>query len=185
MLTEEYRKVLTAIERTARKEHLPIMGQERGNLLAEIVRKSKPKRVLEVGTLIGYSAILMAKELNSDAELITIEVDRSEAEAARENIREAKVKPKVQVLVGDASKIIPELKGKFDLVFLDGAKSEYLRHLKLLEDKLRKGSIIVADNAEAFAYLMRDYLDYVRNSGKYESFFIHAGGDGLEVSRKL
>jgi predicted O-methyltransferase YrrM len=141
--------------------------------------------MLEVGSLVGYSTILMGKELEGDAEIITIDIDKDAAELARENIRNAAVKPRVTVLAGDALEIIPKLDGKFDLVFLDAAKNEYLDYLRLLEGDLHEGSVVVADNAGAYAHSMRRYLDYVRNSGKYESRFIPSSGDGIEVSIRL
>ncbi|MEM3013990.1 MAG: O-methyltransferase [Candidatus Bathyarchaeia archaeon] len=177
--------VLRAIEKASEKRYLPIIGSERGKILAEIVRAAKPKRVLEVGCLVGYSTILIAEELEADAEIVTIEIDRDEAEIAEQNLRDAGVKPRVQILVGDASELIPKLNGMFDLVFLDEDKHEYFRHIQLIEDKLHKGSIVIADNAGAYAFSMRNYLHYVRNSGKYKSQFITAGTDGLEVSIKL
>ena len=161
------------------------MWDRKGQILAEVVRETKPKRVLEVGTLIGYSAILMGKELGNDAELITIEIHADEAKRAEENMRKAGIPPTVKVLVGDAIDVIPELEGSFDLVFLDAEKSEYIDYLRLVEDKLHRGSVIVADNAGIFAHQMREYLDYVRSSGKYRSRYVQAGGDGLEISVKL
>lgn len=135
--------------------------------------------------MIGYSAILMVKELEGDVEIVTIEIDEWEAEVARENIRKAEVRATIRVIVGDALEVIPRLEGEFDIVFLDAAKSEYLDYLRLVEDKIHRGSVIVADNAGIRAYGMRKYLDYVRNSGKYESRFIPFGRDGLEVSVRL
>jgi len=185
LMSRRAEKILRQIEEEARRRYLPIMGPLRGGALVKLVAELKPKRILEVGTLIGYSVIFMGKELESDAEIVTIEIDKEEAEIARKNIEKAKIKPKVQVIVGDASDVIPTLQGEFDLVFLDGHKSEYLKHLKMVEKKLHRGSVVVADNAGIYAYLMRDYLDYVRNSGRYESRFIQLGEDGLEVSVKL
>jgi predicted O-methyltransferase YrrM len=185
MASSSSEKVLENIEKAARTKYLPIIGVERGKALAEAVRAVKPKRVLEVGTLVGYSTILIARELMDNAEIVTIEIDEDEAEIARRNIHEADVKPKVQVLVGDASDIIPSLDGKFDLVFLDAGKHEYLQQLKLVEDKLRKGSTVIADNVGYHYYGIRNYLNYVRSSGKYESRLIRVGGDGIEVSMKL
>jgi len=164
---------------------LPIIGPESGKFLAEIVQRAKPKRVLEVGCLVGYSTILIAKELEADAEIISIEIDRDEAEVAKQNLRDAGVKPKVQILVGDASELIPKLNGSFDLVFLDEDKHEYFRPIRLIEDNLHEGSIVIVDNAGAYAFSMRNYLDYVRKSGKCESRYVPAGTDGLEVSTKL
>ncbi len=166
------------------RNFLPIVGPRKGEVLVEIVRRIKPKRILEIGTLIGYSAILMGKELESDAHIITIEIHADEAAMAEENIRKAQIKPKVDVLVGDAIEILPRLEGEFDLVFIDADKREYMDYLKLVEDKLHKGSVLVADNAGIFADEMRDYLDYVRHSEKYESRYVPVGKDGLEVSVK-
>jgi predicted O-methyltransferase YrrM len=182
---DEADKVLKEIERMIEKEFLPIVGPHKGEILVESIRKIRPKRVLEVGTLIGYSAILMAKELGSKAHLITIEIDADEAEIARENIKSAKVSPTVDVIAGDAIAVIPELTGKFDMVFVDGEKNEYLEYLRLVERKLHKGSAIVADNAGIFADEMKDYLEYVRSSGKYSSKYVPVSEDGLEVSVKL
>jgi predicted O-methyltransferase YrrM len=177
--------VLREIEKRARNEFLPIVGLEKGRILAEEVRNAKPKRVLEVGTLIGYSAILMGKELYKNAQLITIEIHADEAKTAEENIRKAEIPPKVEVITGDAIQVIPQLKGIFDFVFIDAEKTEYLDYLRLAEDKLRKGTVIVADNAGIFANQMADYLDYVRTSGKYSSKYVPMDVDGLEITVKL
>lgn len=167
------------------REFLPIVGSKKGRVLVDVIREVKPKRVLEVGTLIGYSAILIGKELGRDAELITIEIHADEAKIARENISKAEILPRVKVLVGDAIEVLPKLKGMFDLVFIDAAKEEYLDYLKLVEDKLDKGSVVVADNAGIFADEMRDYLEYVRSSGNYMSKYVTVGEDGLEISTKV
>jgi len=185
MSLEKSDKVLKAIEKASEREYLPIIGPERGKILAEIVRKLNPKRVLEVGSLVGYSTILMARELENDAEIFSIEIDEDETETAKQNIHEAGVKPKVHILVGDASDVIPKLNGEFDLVFLDADKHECLHQLQLVEGRLHKGSTVIADNARTSAYSMRNYLNYVRHSGKYKSQFISSYGDGLEVSIKL
>jgi len=185
MVSTKADQVLRCIERMAERRYLPIIGPERGRVLVDLVHRFKPKRILEIGTLVGYSTILMGKKLEGDAEIVTIEIDKDEAEMAEKNIREADVEPKIIVLVGDASEIIPTLEGSFDMIFLDAAKSKYLNHLRLIEDKIHKGSVIIADNAGIYAYLMKNYLDYVRNSGKYRTWFIPVDEDGLEVSIKL
>lgn len=178
-------KILKEIEEKAETDFLPIVGPERGKILAEEIRKAKPKRVLEIGTLIGYSAILMGRELDKKAQIITIENHAEEAKAAENNIRRAEVPPKVEVLNGDAIQIIPTLKSAFDFVFIDADKTQYFSYLRLAENKLRKGTVVVADNAGIFARQMKEYLDYVRTSGKYSSRYVHAGEDGLEISLKL
>jgi len=194
MVLSKAEKVLGEIEGVARgRRFLPIVGPSRGQILVKVIREIRPKRVLEVGTLVGYSTILMGKELGNDAHLITIEIDANNAKIAKENIRKAEIPPTVEVLVGDAIEVIPRLEGMFDLVFIDADKTEYLDYLRLIEEKLHKGSVIVADNVEHAP----PYLDYVRSSGKYSSRFVPVGPvtvghyrcrsreDGLEISVKL
>lgn len=178
-------KVLKEIEKMTEKEFHPIIGPQKGKVLVDALRETKPKRILEVGTHIGYSAVLMGKELESDAHLITIEIHADEAKTARENVRRAGIPPKVEVTVGDAIEEIPKLKGSFDFVFIDADKREYLQYLRLVEDKLHRGSVIVADNAGVSTDQMSEYLDYVRSSGNYKSKFVRVGNDGLEISVRL
>ena len=178
-------EVLRLIEQASEKNFLPIIGPLKGKILAEEVRKVKPRDVLEVGTLIGYSAILMGKELDDKSEIVTIEIHRDEAELASKNIVRANVLPKIKIITGDALIVIPTLRGKFDFAFIDAEKSEYFQYLKLAEGKLRRGAVVFADNAGVFADQMGDYLDYVRNSGKYQSRYVQVGGDGVEISVKL
>jgi predicted O-methyltransferase YrrM len=182
---EKADQILKEIEEKAEIGFMPIVGSERGKVLAEEVRKVKPKRILEVGALIGYSAILMGRELDKRSRIITIENHAEEAKAAEENIRRAEIAAKVQVIAGDAIQVIPTLKDSFDFVFIDADKTEYFDYLRLAENKLRKGCVVVADNAGVFARQMKDYLDYVRASGKYSSRFVQVGDDGLEISVKL
>jgi predicted O-methyltransferase YrrM len=178
-------KILNAIEELSNKKSLPIIGPKKGRVLVDVLREIKPKRVLEVGTLIGYSTILMGKELDTDSSIITIEIDDGEAKIAEENIKTARINPQIDVMVGNALEILPKLKGEFDLVFIDAAKREYMKYILLIEDKLHKGSVLVADNAGSFAEAMKDYLDYVRSSDKYESKFVPVGNDGLEITTKV
>jgi predicted O-methyltransferase YrrM len=178
-------EVLRLIEQASEKNFLPIIGPHKGKILAEEVRKVKPQHVLEVGTLIGYSAILIGKELDDKSEIVTIEIHRDEAELASKNIVKANVLPKIKIITGDALIVIPTLRGKFDFAFIDAEKSEYFQYLKLAEGKLRRGAVVFADNAGVFADQMGDYLDYVRNSGKYQSRYVQVGGDGVEISVKL
>jgi predicted O-methyltransferase YrrM len=177
--------VLEEIERSAHRRYLPIIGPSRGRVLVEAVRRYRPRRILEVGTLVGYSTILMGRELGEGSEIVTIEYDRDEAEQARANIARAELAAKVEVLVGDALEIIPTLEGSFDMVFLDAAKHQYLDYLRLVEDKLRSGGVVVADNVGFMSRSMRGYLGHVRDSGRYKSTFHRSGSDGIEISVKL
>jgi predicted O-methyltransferase YrrM len=191
--------VLKSLERMAQKEFVPSIGPIKGRIITEIIKKYNPKNILEVGTLYGYSAILMATAaaadtLQADGKVITIEIGRSVADIARKNVADAGLSEKINVIVGDALEVIPKLDLKFDLLFLDAAKDEYLKYLKLAEDNvLKKGAVIVADNVEVSKNEMIDYLEYVRSSGGiYKSETIETAleftpnvRDAIEVSIKV
>jgi len=177
--------VLRQIEELLEREYLPIIGPEKGKHLVDTVRRFKVKNVLEVGTLVGYSAILIASNLPQGGRVVTIEVEPKSARLAEENIKRAGLADRVELLIGDALTVIPRIDGKFDMIFLDAAKNEYLRYLKLVEDRLDRGGAVFADNVRMPAHEMRDYLDYVRNSGEYRSEYVDVGYDGIEISTKL
>ena len=178
-------QLLNEIADIAVVEFLPIIGPARGKVLSEETKKANPKRILEIGTFIGYSTILMAREIESQAQIVTIEEHLTEAEVAKNNIGQTELDVNVQVINGDAVEVIPTLKGSFDFIFLDAAKEEYFHYLQLIENKLEKGTIIIADNAGKFAAEMKDYLEYVRTSNKYQSRYVSISDDGLEISKKL
>lgn len=199
-------KILAEIEETARKEFLPSIGPIKGKIIEDVIKQYKPKEVLEIGTLHGYSAILIAniilggkydiENFNSESSstehiLISVEKDQKLADIARKNIEKARLSEKIQVINGDALEIIPRLKSKFNMIFLDATKSEYLKYLQLIEkySLLNKRAVVVADNVLIYENEMKDYLDYVRNSGKYISRttetsleFTKNVKDALEVS---
>jgi caffeoyl-CoA O-methyltransferase len=177
--------VLRQIEELSKKEFLPIIGPVMGKHLADTVRRFNVKNVLEVGTLIGYSAILIASNLPQEGRVITIERKPESARLAEENISKAGLADKIEVHIGNALTVIPRMNGRFDMVFLDATKDEYLEYLKLSENKLERGGVVFADNVKMFAHEMRDYLDYVRNSGRYRSEYVDVGFDGVEISTKL
>lgn len=163
---------------------IPIIGRAKGRLLEDLVITHKPKRILEIGTLIGYSTILMARNMKN-GNIISLEIDEKAAQDARKNVADAGLSDRVKIIVGDAKETIKELKGTFDFVFIDAEKNEYLTYLKLAERKMKRGAIVAADNAKIFAEHMKDYLDYVRLSGNYKSMLHDFGHDGVEVSVKL
>lgn len=167
--------ILGELEQLAKKEHLPSIGPIKGKIISEIIQKCKPTTILEIGTLHGYSAILMTDLLLDDyhdAKLITIEIEKNLADIARKNIGKAGLAHKIEVVCGNALDVIPTLTAyKFDLIFLDAVKSEYLQYLKLIEvnELMKKGSVVVADNVLLYENEMKYYLEYVRNSGRYKS----------------
>jgi len=162
-------EVLHSIEAEARARGLPIIGPSKGAHLDEVVIKQKPMRVLEVGTLVGYSAIRMGRLLPKGGRITCIDIDPAVAKVAASNIKEAGFSDRIEIIVGDAKRVIPKLKGRLDMVFIDAEKDEYLTYLKSCERLLHKGSVVVADNVRVFADRLEGYLDYVRNSGRYAS----------------
>ena len=172
---DQISNILRELEQLAKKEHLPSIGPIKGKIISEIIQKYKPTTILEIGTLHGYSAILMTDLLLDyyhDAKLITIEIEKNVADIARKNIGKAGLAHKIEVVCGNALDVIPTLTAyKFDLIFLDAVKSEYLQYLKLIEvnELMKKGSVVIADNVLLYENEMKDYLEYVRNSGRYES----------------
>ena len=177
--------VLREIEELSEREYLPIIGPEKGKHLVATIRRFHVKNVLEVGTLVGYSAILIASSLPQGGRVATVEMKPKWATLAQDNIRRAGLADKIELHIGDALTVIPGMDGRFDMLFLDAAKDEYLKYLKLCEDKLERGGVVFADNVKTPGREMRDYLDYVRNSGRYRSEYIGLGFDGVEISTKL
>ena len=185
-------EVLGSIEAVSRSKGWPIIGPKRGSILDEVVEAHRPGRILEVGTNVGYSAIRMARHLSKGQMLTCVEISEDMAKLARTNFAKAGVSDRVEVLVGDALRVLPTLKGSLDMVFLDAVKVDYLTYLKSVERLLHKGSVVVADNVKAFATEIKPYLDYVRNSGAYSSTYREAQpnwgtdiGDAVEVSVRL
>ncbi|HZA63060.1 MAG TPA: CmcI family methyltransferase [Nitrososphaeraceae archaeon] len=187
-------QVLRRLEKMADKQFVPSIGPIKGKIITGIIQKYKPRNILEVGTLYGYSAILMADTLNgANGKVITIEIDKPIADIARKNIVDAGLADKIDVIVGNALDVIPRLNSKFDLLFLDAAKNEYLKYLELAQKRnLKEGSIIVADNVEISKSEMQDYLEHVRNSRGYRSKTIETTveftpnvKDAMEVSIKV
>ncbi len=170
------------MEKMAEMNSLPIIGPEKGEVLVNVVRQYQPQRILEVGTLIGYSSILMAQSLSPDGEIITIEIDPLMAKLARENFAAVGLAERIELVLGDAREVMPLLKGEFDLLFLDAVKKDYLTYLRLTEPKLAPNAVVIADNVKMFAPQVSDYLAYTGNSGKYQSIICDFDFDAVEVS---
>ncbi len=184
--------VLKEIEAIGKRSFIPSIGPVKGKILAEIVKKTKPKRILEVGALYGYSAILMAKNSPPGVEIVSVEKDPEHVRISTKNVKRANMEEKITMVEGDGRTELQKLSGSFDLVFLDAEKTQYLAYLKAVERNLHKGSVVVADNVGIFKDQMEDYLEYVRNKGSYKSRtvetlleFSNDTKDAMEISEKL
>lgn len=136
--------LLREMEEYAEKQAVPISQPESIRLLEVIIKIANAKKILEVGSAIGYSAIRMS--LANDAEVTTIELSEEMASIARENIKRANLSDKITLLLGDAREVLPTLCGEYDLIFVDAAKGQYAEFFKESERLLRPRGILVSDN---------------------------------------
>jgi predicted O-methyltransferase YrrM len=158
-------------------------------LLRILVESSKAKRGLEIGTATGYGAILMGLGFERNGgKLVSIDPDPKMVKTARNNIQKMNLQETVSIVEGSALEVIPTLRGKFDFVFIDAIKAEYLKYLRTIEPKLKPGSVIVADNVIQFEKETKDFLDFVQNDPNYRTAIIRASlekNDGMSVSYRL
>lgn len=145
-LTPQRDALLLEMEQLAAEEGQPIADPEVGQLLKVLAAIRQPRRVLEVGTNIGYSVVVIGRELGADSRVESIEIDPRLAGAARDFAARAALKADVIIHEGAALEVIPTLNGTFDFVFIDCLKYEYVDYLDALLPKLESGAVIVADN---------------------------------------
>jgi len=137
---------LATVEKQGMKEGWPIVGAAEGSLLHILARSVRAKRILELGTAIGYSGTWLARALADNAELVTVEHDPETAALAQKNFEKTGVAPKVRILVGAADRILRDLKGPFDFIFNDIDKAGYPAVLEPCIERLRIGGLLVTDN---------------------------------------
>ncbi|MBR3162856.1 MAG: O-methyltransferase [Clostridia bacterium] len=190
-------KELEIIKQKALKEHIPIIMDDTLDVIAKILKDLKPKRILEIGTAVGYSAICFSEFLSKDGVIDTIEREKDKVEEARQNIKKAEVEGKINILEGDAVEILPTLNNRYDVVFIDAAKGKYPFFLKESIRMINKNGIILADNILYKGYVMSDYNKHkqrtaVRNLREYIKLVtenpnieteILEVGDGLAISK--
>ena len=158
-------------------------------LLRILVESSQAKRGIEVGTATGYGAINMGWGFErTGGHLTTIDIDSKMVAAARENIEKMGLTKSVTVVQGDALKVLPQLEGEFDFLFIDAVKRDYLKYFRAVEPKLKPGSVIVADNVIRSRNQMLDFLGAIEQDPGYLMVIIRASDekhDGMAVIHKL
>jgi predicted O-methyltransferase YrrM len=137
--------LLREMEELARREDVPISDPEVGRLLSILARSLDARRILEVGTAIGYGALCLARGAAA-ARILTLEIDAQRIEQARGYLTKGGVADRVDILQGAALDLLPRLDGPFDLVYVDAVKKEYRRYLDLILPKLRVGGLVLVDN---------------------------------------
>ena len=192
----ETRDVLALLEKEAEETGVPILRAAEREILIKAARDVRPRRILEIGTAIGFSAILLA-EACPEADIDTMEIDPVRHARAEAAACEAGLASRIFCRRGDAAEIIPTLVGPYDFVYLDGPKGQYLRHLKLVEPLLSPRAVICADNVlfrglvageampphryRTIVLRLRKYVSYVSEHYETEIF---EEGDGMAVSRR-
>jgi predicted O-methyltransferase YrrM len=138
--------VLNDIARSGGEQELPLVDAEVGVLLRVLATAVRARRILEIGTAIGYSAIWLAGALPDDGTLLTMEMDEHRAQQARGYFERAGLSDRISVIVGDAQRMLAKVSGPFDVIFQDGDKKLYSPMLDRLVDLLRPGGLLVTDN---------------------------------------
>jgi predicted O-methyltransferase YrrM len=138
--------LLAKMEKLAKERGLPISDPEVASFLAVTARACAPKLVVELGTNIGYGAIVLARAAGPDAKVITVELSEELCATARLFIREAGLESRIQVVLGEAIATLEAIAGPIDLAYVDCVKTDYVRYLELLVPRLGKRGVIVADN---------------------------------------
>jgi predicted O-methyltransferase YrrM len=139
-------EILDAIEREALDTDVPIVRKDMQSFLKFLLAATKPKRILEVGTAVGFSAILMAEYNPVDCQIVTIENYEKRIPIAKENFIRAEKEDQITLLEGDAAEILPTLTEPFDLIFMDAAKGQYIHFMPDVLRLLKNGGVLVSDN---------------------------------------
>lgn len=172
-----------AVTPALRDAHLKV-GYEAGELMYNTARAIDARRIVEFGTSFGFSTIYLATAVrdNGGGTVITAELEPNKAEAARRNFVEAGLERFVEIRVGDAMTTLCDVEAPIDMVLLDGWKEAYIPLLKMLTPKLRRGSVVFADNVKIFKNSLRPYVEYVQDR---RNGFVTAtlnAGSGFEYS---
>ena len=194
--------LLDTIEKEALEAYVPIIKRETASLLRTMVAALKPARILEIGTAVGYSALLMCQAMPRECHITTIEKYGKRIPVARRNFKMAGEEGRITLLEGDADELLKELEGRsFDLVFMDAAKGQYLYWLPLLLKVMPVGAVLISDNVlqdgdiveSRFAVQrrnrtihsrMREYLHTLKHMEELETAVIPIG-DGVTISTRI
>lgn len=191
------------MEAYAEAHHVPIISRDSLDFLVMLLKLKKPKKILEIGTAIGYSSIVMASVLTDDAKITTLERDRARYDMAIENIKKAGLEDIIQVRYIDARESREILQGeKYDFVFIDAAKGQYQLFFDLIFDLVEDGGIIVSDNIfykgmvcasdindidrrqRTIYKRMNQYLTFLKTKNDAHDTALVPIGDGLAITYK-
>ena len=167
-----------------------------GRILSMISHLLRPRRILELGTFTGYSALCLAEGLAEDGELITIDRNEELEDMAVSFFERSSYAGKIKMMVGDAMQVVPTLDGEFDLIFLDADKKNYVKYLDVLLPRLSKGGVLLSDNVlwsgkvveeldrrDRDTAVIMEYNDILARHTELETVLLPVR-DGLTISRK-
>ena len=189
---------LEKIKEKALDEHIPIIMDDTLEVIDKVLKEIKPKKILEIGTAVGYSAMCFSEYLQDGGKIDTIERDEERLAQARENIVKVGVQEKINIIEGEAVEILPNLNDKYDMIFIDAAKGKYPFFLKESLRMLNENGVIFADNILYKGYVMsdynkhkqrtavrnlREYIAEVTNNPELETQILEVG-DGLAITKK-
>ena len=180
---------------------VPIIKRETAALLKTMVALKQPKHILEVGTAVGYSALLMARIMPKDAHITTIEKFEKRIPVAKANFKKAQLEDRITLLEGDAGEILADLSGSFDFIFMDAAKGQYINWLPDIIRLLTPGGLLMSDNVlqdgtivesryaverrdRTIHVRMREYLYTLTHMPEFQTSVIPIG-DGVALSVKI
>ena len=192
---------LDEIEKNAKETQVPVIRKSMQSLLKFLLQFSKPKSILEVGTAVGFSALLMSEYAPEDCLITTIEKYEKRIPIARENFRRAGKEDRITLLEGDAAELLKGMEGAYDLIFMDAAKGQYIHFLPDVLRLLSPGGILISDNVlqdghvieSRFAVArrnrtiharMREYLYELKHNPALETVVLPVG-DGVTLSVKV
>lgn len=192
---------LDEIEKFALETQVPIIRKSMQSLLKFILAYAKPKKILEVGTAIGFSALLMSEYAPKGCHITTIEKYERRIPVARENFRRAGKEADITLIEGDATEVLKSLEGTYDIIFMDAAKGQYINFLPDIMRLLPRGGLLISDNVlqdgdiieSRFAVTrrnrtiharMREYLYELKHNPGLETVILPVG-DGVTLSTKL
>lgn len=185
------------LERYAKENSIPIMQKDGIEFLTKYIKDNNIKNILEIGSAIGYSAIKMAS-VSDDVKITTIEKDKDRYDLAVSNINLFNMQDRIHIINDDALNV--ELDKKYDLIFIDAAKSQYIKFFEHFDKCLKTNGVVVSDNL-SFHGLVEDdskthnrntkqlvkkirlYIEYLKNNNRYETTF-YSLGDGVAISKK-
>lgn len=184
----------------ARQSWIPIILDDSLEYIENMLSKKSVKSILEIGTAIGYSAICFSKFLTNDGKIDTIEIDKQRIMLAKANIDMYKLNDKINIIEGDALKVLPKLNKKYDFIFIDGPKSHYIEYLPMCLDMLNEDGVIIADNVNYKGMVkgeekvkhkqrtavirLREFIDKVKNDKNLYSQLLDIGDGILVITKK-